>query len=535
MKYYTIPSSYIKVPIEHEHYAFAQLLAHPDFGISIAEDVINQFITTLKVKASYCSDEYIELIYTDYYKMHKKLFIHKEYIDKYESFCSDLMATHVIPVKYHNKDAYFITHYDKELIDKSHNTPLYEVYIKTVTSPTTTVLTNGYSDIELDISKNGVSHNDLAYYVFKPDSSSFFSCNPEVRVSEDLKTWKTVGSPIKSLSRDYLKEQIRSRYGFFERPRNGLANVIVDSFFPRLMYANNMNTEQARENANLPKTAVAISEFIANSLGIKQMSTEQMCRTLGYTPKDIKNLLTVVKKKDLTMIFAGVGGTGVNTAYFLDKMCQMTHTINLFKKVLLFERDNIEFSNIFRFPVDIREITPTLPTSPTNKMQIVAPIARRLSRTKIETYSKFVTQEYSIPHQYRQYAEGSYHKLNPDVFIYGAPGIEHRENISKNIGNFICATHASTTCSIWLNPHQDLDLQVESYGMIQLGGFFMNQLRMAIGLLELLASDQDLSEQDKHILDFEFDGTIQGTTDRTYNWQIDRNLLMMTEEQANNL
>ena len=38
MKYYTIPSSYIKVPIEHEHYAFAQLLAHPDFGISIAED-----------------------------------------------------------------------------------------------------------------------------------------------------------------------------------------------------------------------------------------------------------------------------------------------------------------------------------------------------------------------------------------------------------------------------------------------------------------------------------------------------------------
>lgn len=102
------------------------------------------------------------------------------------------------------------------------------------------------------------------------------------------------------------------------------------------------------------------------------------------------------------------------------------------------------------------------------------------------------------------------------------------------MGNFIGATHANTSCSLWLNPKQDQDIQVESYGMIQLGGFFMNQLRLAIGLLEVLASEQNLAEQDKSLLRYEFTGEAAMKTDLNYNWQLVRNLNMMTEEEANN-
>ena len=100
------------------------------------------------------------------------------------------------------------------------------------------------------------------------------------------------------------------------------------------------------------------------------------------------------------------------------------------------------------------------------------------------------------------------------------------------LGNFIAATHANTSCSLWLNPKQEQDIQVESYGMIQLGAFFMNQLRMAIGLLEVLATRTNFSEQDQNLLTYEFTGDIQLRTDRQYNWQITRDINMMTEEAA---
>ena len=68
--------------------------------------------------------------------------------------------------------------------------------------------------------------------------------------------------------------------------------------------------------------------------------------------------------------------------------------------------------------------------------------------------------------------------------------------------------------------------------MIQLGSFFMNQLRLAIGLLELLASDTDLNTQDHNVLTYSFDGLTELSTDRQYHWQIVPNMTMATEETA---
>ena len=63
----------------------------------------------------------------------------------------------------------------------------------------------------------------------------------------------------------------------------------------------------------------------------------------------------------------------------------------------------------------------------------------------------------------------------------------------------------------------------------------MNQLRMTIGLLELLASDTPLNSQDTEFLNYTFDGTNRLRCDRVYNFQLRTDLLMMTEEQANNI
>jgi hypothetical protein len=93
--------------------------------------------------------------------------------------------------------------------------------------------------------------------------------------------------------------------------------------------------------------------------------------------------------------------------------------------------------------------------------------------------------------------------------------------------NLITATHGDDDASLILNPVNQSDLQVESYGMIKLTTFFMNQIRLAIGLLELLASDQDLSERNKKILDFSYvTNTKTLPTSRQWNCQLEHNGLI---------
>ena len=323
---------------------------------------------------------------------------------------------------------------------------------------------------------------------------------------------------------DYLREQIRVRYGMFNRPTNGLSNVIIDSFFPRMLYNVNMNTNMLSD-IQLPSTAVAISPLVANLLNVKQVPTEQLCRTLGYNIKDIKTLLTTLKRKQINFVFAGAGGTGMNTAYWLRELCKMTNTVNLFRKIWVYDNDNAELSNLLRFPVDIR----TLNVQSTRKIDIIAPFTDQLSTNKAEYVPSYITDKH------KPYAIYTGNRIRDNFVIYGAPSVESRNALSES-GGFICATHAATSASVWLNPHQDTDIQVESYGLIQLGGFFMNQLKMAITLLEILGNDDlDLHEQDKSLLEYEFDGTRVLPTDRTYQWQIAQDMLMMTAEQANTI
>lgn len=345
----------------------------------------------------------------------------------------------------------------------------------------------------------------------------------------------------KHFVRDYLRDQIRTRYGFFPRPTSGLVNVVLDSYFPRYLYNNNFNLESIQINEAIPKTACAISPLVADCLNVKRIQTEQLCRVLGYDIPKIRALLTATKAKDFHLVFAGVGGTGMNTLYWLSELTAMANVPNLFNSIDIFESEAIEYSNMLRFPISLATYATAIGVQQApKKMFLASPFAKKLVRTEVREHPEYLgNASRTIQQKHCTFAVNTDLKGNKTIralartVIYGAPNISSRDELSK-IGNFIGATHANTSCSLWLNPKQDQDIQVESYGMIQLGGFFMNQLRLAIGLLEILASDQDLSEQDKSILRYEFSGSAVLKTDLTYNWQLVRELNMMTEEEANN-
>lgn len=365
---------------------------------------------------------------------------------------------------------------------------------------------------------------------------------PKIDDNEDDSVVVAIPTISKEISlADHLAEQIRVRYGFFTRPRSGLSNVIIDSFYPRLVYHYRFDMALLQQKETLPATAVAISRLVADSLLVRPVPLSQLIRVLGYTEKDITNLLRTVKRKNLTMVFAGLGGTGMNTLYWLTELCALTNVVNLFSNVYAYETETVEVSNMLRFPFGYSAYTQSDFSQHNSserdglfKLSLARPMLDKLSRNIPVCQSKYVAQTtlYGQTDSWAVYDQNAKKfTTQPDAFIYGAPGIEYRNELSA-MGNFIAATHADNSCSLWLNPEQTTDIQIESYGMIQLGSFFMNQLRMTIGLLELLASDQDLNQQDHQVLNFSFDGTIQLPTDRQYNWQIDNNIRMATEEQA---
>lgn len=57
----------------------------------------------------------------------------------------------------------------------------------------------------------------------------------------------------------------------------------------------------------------------------------------------------------------------------------------------------------------------------------------------------------------------------------------------------------------------------------------MNQFRMAIEFLNILASDQDLKVSDTRLFSYSFNGIPESTIDRKLYWQIEQNMEMTPE------
>ena len=95
-------------------------------------------------------------------------------------------------------------------------------------------------------------------------------------------------------------------------------------------------------------------------------------------------------------------------------------------------------------------------------------------------------------------------KTSKNNIFYGAPDIRTRTIMKEKGIPLLTGTHGNDDVALTLNPTQDVQLQRESYGMIKLTTFFLNQIRLTIALLEYLASDYDLSESNKTILDYSY-------------------------------
>lgn len=353
-----------------------------------------------------------------------------------------------------------------------------------------------------------------------------------------------------------FEQQILTRYAMFDRPLSGEKNVIVDSFFPAYYlkkFKNNIYEE-------FPVTAAAISEFAADVMQVPLVPRQDLIEMLGYKISDIKRLLLDVKRKSLTLHMIGLGGTNSNTLYWLLEFCKLTNTPNLFDQLVIQENDRLSIDNMLRMPMSpLRHIQPLVYPRPVYQLDSLLLLAQqeigycqynkmtpeqiRLAHQHImnasshsfqKHISKLLDKKHQISklglvttnHQYLSVkrlklsfyyyhsndnhlcleypTRPNYHTIPINTIFYGAPDIATRQEMAATGKMLITATHGDNDATLSLNPSQDSTLQVETYGVIRLGPFFMNQIRLAIGLLETLASDQDLHEQNKTLLDYSY-------------------------------
>lgn len=324
----------------------------------------------------------------------------------------------------------------------------------------------------------------------------------------------------------FISEQIERKYmmmsySSFNRPQ------VIDSYCPYII----SNITRDSENGKVYHETIAnggqeiyreffktkdfaISEAFANRFGIRKVPIETLVKVLGFNKEMISTLFTETARKKLDIIFVGFGGTGVNTFHWLSELAAWCDMQDIFVNGVIMDADTIDFTNILRFPMDMNKYHQRSSSIKNGIIEVMyktnlatnyAGLFKRLIKLNNRLSSGSsddVLYDLGINKIKKNINKVS---ASQNTVFYGAPDIPTREMLSDV--NFIAATHGDNECSLHIKPKVDTQLQQESYGMIQLNVFFMNQLRMAIGLLEMLAREdfsKIIDEQDNEIFKFDF-------------------------------
>ena len=315
-----------------------------------------------------------------------------------------------------------------------------------------------------------------------------------------------------------ISENLARRYAVLDKPGK-VKNLIVDSFLPQYFIKHKFNLENIQEEfKNISPTATMIHRGFARMLGIRELPLDDMLAMIGYTKQRITELLTNVKAKKFNIAFAGYGGVGTNTVYWLTELCNMTNIQGLFNKIIITDFDKLSLDNVFRMPNPFKTLLALK-----HEDMIFNRVTNTYTKTEYRFNSLYKTQ--TIPENSLKALSTKAPYIGTDALtgytfnenhinnlynwiVYGAPDIESRRILSEaihgpssensnsydsrlaeHIKAFISATHGDDICELSINPsylENESNLMIESYGIIQLNVFFFNQLRLAIAFLEVL-------------------------------------------------
>ena len=248
--------------------------------------------------------------------------------------------------------------------------------------------------------------------------------------------------------------------------------LLADSYLPTMVAKEIAEMSISKKEFDVYKHRYCLSERTRDMLGSHLVPIQDIITMLGYTKTDISKLLSAVKRKEIQLAIVGAGGTGSNFVYWLSQMCNFTGKTEIFKIVSIYDDDKFDTVNMFRIPYVSNQKKFTLP----HKVNA------------IPTYCENIAQIFQrFPIRYDVHAE-----VNEKMILYGAPDLRTRANLSASNLRFIAATHKEDEFQLIENPEIDTDIQIETYGKVNVSVFFINQIKMTIRFMQYLR-DTDLN------------------------------------------
>lgn len=251
---------------------------------------------------------------------------------------------------------------------------------------------------------------------------------------------------------------------------------------------NNFELDMSKE-----KETYFINPNMAKIFRGNVLSIDLMLNMLGYSTKEIFELIKKVSNKKLSLAIIGLGGTMSNFVYFVTELAKFFRLEkNVFKNVVVYDNDLLEVSNLPRIPLDY--ITPIFCQTDMNKGHHKVSMLCNVDKLadKIISSVKKVDMDYRIEENFN--------------FIIGTPDISTRTMISQMTNNFICPMHSDNELYIYIAPEVvGSDLMYETYGRIRLSKFFFNMLEMTIQCLKLMLNDNLDSKAGELVYEYSID------------------------------
>ena len=271
------------------------------------------------------------------------------------------------------------------------------------------------------------------------------------------------------------------------------------------------------QNAEYNKNMVILNpnmSFFAESIN-KTMPIQHLLALFDIDEKEFKTTMKKVSYLTNPIVSLGLGGLMSNFLYWTDRLRDYYELDYVFKQLIVFEPDELEFSNLFRIPLDWKNYK--IPTNIEHKQMslFIDCFDDYANQRKEHLFGKInlLKSVRNLSPKIRQYPQRFRNIDLKHSIIIGAPDLDTRKRIfSKYADNnrdqdisFICATHSDNNVSISSFPDFDRELVVETYGSVDLNKFMLNMFKMTTEILKILANGDYKDKFAHNLLDYSVD------------------------------
>lgn len=298
---------------------------------------------------------------------------------------------------------------------------------------------------------------------------------------------------------EYLDNELRMRYS----PESILPfddNKAIHKFFKNQFTAteakgyNVMNDNIIRMSYMLVKNTEP--RIGGNPLSFDTPLTQHLLDELDIRPT--KEDFQKIRDRNLKMCVVGYGGAMLNLMYNMHIWAMEMSETRLFDKIVIFEKDDLDFSNILRMgkpmvfdysPDFIKPYNTEVPSIKTLKKINMLNVEKELAKDrKLVLFSDWLTDTSA------EYI----HKKG--YFFVGAPTLETRTVLQDK--EFYFLGHSDHEVDITFSPQNISTLAVETYGSIDIPVLMINLQLATAAFIKLLAAGEEHTP-DTRLLDFD--------------------------------